>query len=691
MVSSVVLRKLFKEQSLGLGRNSITSLAIASFYFDFRDKKRQFVESALRCIRLQLSAQSRYPYEALWKQYAHSKGQVLPTYDKLLIILDALLLDLGHTYIVLDALDECHECDLLRLMELISTLRKRTKSPLHLLVTSHRREDFTKAFADLTPISLDIGTTQDDIELFVATELKLQPNLRQWAHHATDITPKIVQKSKGMFRLAACLLFELSRRKLEWDPNKILDTLPSDIFGVYDRFLAGISPEEFIYVERVLRWLVYSARPVTLTELDAALAFDFSDPQRVTCQPVNPGYALRICNGLEGLVTYQVVQSSYGQVDGRFAVVSLTHASVQDYVLSPRFREKTNCDLSEDGSHTFIVQTCIAYLKHCAKYLNTQTHLDYPLWMYAARCWSYHLVRSHELGLRSSFPAVMDVEFSGQHRGTRWHFYQVDELVWPLSICSSAGYYNGVSFILRSGADVHAVGGYYGSALQAASYGGYIKIVQLLLAKGAEVNTGGGYYGSALQAASYGGHIDIVQGLLAKGAEVNQSGGYYGSALQAASHSGYTETVRLLLATGAKVDTGGGYYGSALQAAAYGGHMEIAQALLAKGAEVNTAGGYYGSALQAASYAGHSEIVQLLLVKGADVNQSGGYYGNSLQAAVRQGHATTVSHLLENGADVNARGRYSNALHAALVNYDQRIMSLLRQKDARLHNLEIFW
>jgi ankyrin repeat protein len=42
-------------------------------------------------------------------------------------------------------------------------------------------------------------------------------------------------------------------------------------------------------------------------------------------------------------------------------------------------------------------------------------------------------------------------------------------------------------------------------------------VVELLLGQGADVNAQGGYYGNALQAASYQGHEKVVELLLGKG------------------------------------------------------------------------------------------------------------------------------------------------------------------------------
>jgi ankyrin repeat protein len=129
----------------------------------------------------------------------------------------------------------------------------------------------------------------------------------------------------------------------------------------------------------------------------------------------------------------------------------------------------------------------------------------------------------------------------------------------------------------------------------------------------------GGYYGNALQAASYNGHDQAVQRLLEKGADVNAQGGRYGNALQAASAEGHDQTVRQLLEKGADVNAQGGRYGNALQAASYKGHNQIAQRLLEAGADVNAQGGEYGNALQAAAIEGHDRIVQQLLEAGAVV------------------------------------------------------------------------
>ena len=165
-------------------------------------------------------------------------------------------------------------------------------------------------------------------------------------------------------------------------------------------------------------------------------------------------------------------------------------------------------------------------------------------------------------------------------------------------------------------------GGWYGSALQAASYGGHESIVSLSLEEGAEVNMEGGRHGSALQAASLCGAENDVpdtgaklnaresdaidKPLLQKSADVHK--------LQATSSGGYVAIIKLLLEKGALLESGAnvnmrGKYGSALEGASSKGHENTVRVLLGNGAN---AGVHVQKALQAASSKGYHVIVTLL-------------------------------------------------------------------------------
>jgi hypothetical protein len=189
--SSTVIRELFSERQ--------PKTAVAYFYFNFRDEKSQCVKVMLQSVILQLSAQSPSPYSALDGLYKTSQGQTLPTYENLLAILNKLLSDFAHIYIVLDALDECNEHQVL--VQFIARLRDWTTQSLHLLFTSQPREIFAELFEGALLVFLTPDITHDDIQQFINSELHQLSHLTRRTR-AEEITEKVVKKSNGMLASA---------------------------------------------------------------------------------------------------------------------------------------------------------------------------------------------------------------------------------------------------------------------------------------------------------------------------------------------------------------------------------------------------------------------------------------------------------------------------------------------------------
>jgi hypothetical protein len=113
------------------------------------------------------------------------------------------------------------------------------------------------------------------------------------------------------------------------------------------------------------------------------------------------------------------------------------------------------------------------------------------------------------------------------------------------------------------------------SCLYVAVFYGHIEMAEFLLKSGANVNAPAGYYGTVLQASLFWGNQALVQLLIDNGADVNVEGGQMGNALQAASYQGREDSVQFLIEHGANVNAMAGHYGTALQAASYGGHEVV--------------------------------------------------------------------------------------------------------------------
>ncbi|KAJ6503031.1 ankyrin repeat-containing domain protein [Mycena vulgaris] len=638
VLCSAVISKLDDDKSLVEELESPRPApALAYFYFDFNNAETQDVEIALRRIILQLSDQCPHPYKSLDKHYAGR--QTLPSYKDLQQkILPVLLQELGRTYIVLDGLDECDDYD--RLVDLISTFRQWSKTPLHVFITSQSRRVFTESFNGVTRIALEYSVTEADIR----------------------------------FRLADCLLLEISRCISTKELDEALTNLPDTLFEVYDRFLDKISPRKhLVYVMAALRWIMFAVEPISLDQLADALSFDFSNPDKYSYDPDRRERSkLAIFGWLEGLVVESGgFYGSYYDAYGTFMVV-LAHSSVKDYALSDHFSTRFGCNLEKNHSYSFIARTCISYFLSVGDHSMPAEPASDPLAEYAAKHWIGHLVLCEDPPALFTQAMRVLAQGSGPYRAfcsSRKHqMLFKDSTASPLYICCQDGYIEGAEALLATGVDINLVPAEYPRAttLTFASRSGHTDIVDLLLRNQADPNIPSDFYGCALAAASENGHIEVVRLLLKSGANANLPGGERGSPLAAASAGGHIEILRLLLESGADINqpiSGWRFNGSALGAACdtWDENHEVVHFLLDNGADINLPGGEYGSPLGSACSKGQISIVRLLLQRGADTNILGGTDGGALSTACVRGHTEIVRLLLQNGADIDAAGGYAGS------------------------------
>lgn len=187
----------------------------------------------------------------------------------------------------------------------------------------------------------------------------------------------------------------------------------------------------------------------------------------------------------------------------------------------------------------------------------------------------------------------------------------------------------------------------------------------LLLARGCDPNAVGGYYKTALQAASSHGHTETMALLLENGADVNAQTDEDG--VVPLSHqsldikNGYTQ--RLLQVTGSEAWTKAPQENEhliknllkerkllartagpkdPLQLPSMSPEKRLAQKTLASPGLKDR---FHCNALQAASAHGHDRAVRLLLDAGADPHARGGFYWHALHAASTQGHTSVVTQL----------------------------------------------
>jgi hypothetical protein len=272
--------------------------------------------------------------------------------------------------------------------------------------------------------------------------------------------------------------------------------------------------------------------------------------------------------------------------------VRLAHFSVKEYLESRRILESgaRQFHLESATGHRALTQSCLTYLRYYSlSYEKTTASQDlktFPLLQYAAKSWFHHstLQRSREAGRETSLlhiEQVRDDWLVVHDPDVPWqHPFEGRERTKRMS--GSAQYYAsllGLPTVITElsyiGADVNAMGGRYGSPIQAASARGHKYVVQLLIDNGANVNAKGGHYGNPIQVPLARDHKDVVQLLIDNGANVNAKGRRYGSPIQAASAGGHKDVVQLLINNEAIFNAKGGDYGTPIQAASAEGDENI--------------------------------------------------------------------------------------------------------------------
>jgi hypothetical protein len=202
ILSSSVIKNLVQQQH-DQGKFSI---AIAYFYFDFKDPSKQQAELMMRSLLSQLSHYCLRTGPKVQQLLESLKQNQHISIEDLLSALhetvSTSITVLGGTYIVLDALDECSDrTELLNMIEKICGWKLRD---LHILMTSRREREIEDSFASfMNPsdsICLQSKNVNEDIKLYVMERLSTDRKLKKWnkSQIRDEIEIAMMEKADGM-------------------------------------------------------------------------------------------------------------------------------------------------------------------------------------------------------------------------------------------------------------------------------------------------------------------------------------------------------------------------------------------------------------------------------------------------------------------------------------------------------------
>jgi hypothetical protein len=179
---------------------STTRLAVAFYYFDFNENGKRDVNSIARALLAQLLAQC--PSNANCIDELHSQIQYVQKRDVdfLLRILREFVQSFEQTYIVIDALDECSECE--ELMKFIEVIYGWQSAQLNIFATSRQLPEIEETIRDRATdcICLQESNIMQDIVMLVQQRLDSDRKFQRWPPDLrAEIQDALIKGASGMY------------------------------------------------------------------------------------------------------------------------------------------------------------------------------------------------------------------------------------------------------------------------------------------------------------------------------------------------------------------------------------------------------------------------------------------------------------------------------------------------------------
>ncbi|RMJ16034.1 hypothetical protein CDV36_004270 [Fusarium kuroshium] len=581
----------------------------------------------------------------------HARGKTPPKLDELARLLVQEVASLPFVFVVIDALDECPERGNTR--DTLLTEIQKLPQNARILITSRYSPQIDERF-DSVP-HIDIRATDDDVKRYIEVRIEKESSLAKHVRSDPTLMEEIIKTvakcSQGMFLLAQLHMDSLAKKLNRRQVRTALGSLPKELDGIYDQAMQRIHDQDehqVVLAHRVLCWISYTLRPLTIAELRHALAVEPSDDDLDEDGLYETKDIVSVC---AGLVT----------IDEESDQIRLVHYTTQSYfkrIGSARFPEAPST----------IAKTCLTYLafgpfaeRYCSSHQEITNRLGkYPFLRYAASHWGDHVRDEVDLDVRK-----LALDYLGNNISILSANQAIDQTM------SSSGWYYDSGGSVGNFTRLHAVASF-----------GLVGLALDLLADDINVNARADWGTTPLHLAAEAGHTEMVRLLLQAKANVAPGGVGGTTPLHLATERGHESVVKVLIDAGADPNDRRGMGGkSPLHLAAENGHIDVMRVLLAEGADFNQKD--TRTPLNRAAKEGHEAIVLLLLDNGADISATEEDDKTALHQAAEAGHVKLVKLLIERGIDVLAKDKFGQtALHHAAGRGQAEIVQILLESDA---------
>lgn len=447
--------------------------------------------------------------------------------------------------------------------------------------------------------------------------------------------------------------------------------------------------EQALLAKRILSWLACAERPLSLTELQHALAVELNESSFDEENLPDIEDMISVC---AGLITYYENEH----------VITLVHFTTQEFF-------EREWAIWFPDAHRKIGQTCVTYLCYdvfssepCRNFMEYQARLrNYPFHNYAACNWGHHARRQ-----RLDEQLVLHLLEDGQtitacaQAMDGWDSWRRIPSTTALHMTAEFGLEIEADILLAKGHKVDCYDQRGHTPLSIAIARGHEAIVRVLARRNPTRLIKNRPDTTILHLAVESGHESLVKSLLELDSEdpdrrrddrnvlSSLSGGVERAhnrtevsvfdiqanlekrdddgmtPLKLAAMNGHHGIVKLLLKRGASLDsvvtedevTGTRSGATPLCLAAREGHQEVVRLILENGARPDGLDRSGQTALLYATGRGHVQVMQLLIAAGARINAPNGCGVTPLFFGVERHQVAAVNLLLQNGADPNIYG-----------------------------------
>ncbi|EPS37531.1 hypothetical protein H072_8751 [Dactylellina haptotyla CBS 200.50] len=653
------------------------SIGVGYVYFNFKRCTEQNLDHVFASLLRQLTQQlpSRSIPETVRSLYnKHKLKETRPSLDEIISNLSSVAAEYSKTFILMDALDECSEVRGLFSQIHTQILAFQATTKANYFATSRFIPDITKRFEKER--TLEIRASDSDLRKYLENQCQYVPGIVGDEYKLREyVVTQIIRGVDGMFLLAKLRLESLAGMASR---KEVLENLGRNEHApashaneqiaydaayakTMDRIQSQVSPARK-RAFKVLSWIVFATRTLTLLELQHALAVE-KNTSALDLENL-PKKSL-IIGACCGLVT----------VDEKSDVIRLIHYTAQEYFKRTR---ETWFKMAQDD----ITEICLTYLLYdefCKpqpqdRLMNLRKLMNFekvrarlamsPLYGYAASNWGYHArgcsSRQENLilrFLRNPVAILGCMDALKVFWGPALNIKEENGLL----LVAYFGLDLILATLLHQEPDIEIEGSRMITPLLIAIAYGNEATAKILIEKGANPEPKMFHIDvpAIFWAAKRGKH-SIVKLLADAGANVELRDEFNNrTALSFAAEVGKLEVVKVLLENGVSLENKDSKHSrTPLLWAAEHNHHEVVEILLDSGANFEVQDAMGRSALSIAAMRGNEAMVKLLVQRGAALEpDNGGRDRTPLSWAATNGFKTIVDFLIANGANLQTTDR----------------------------------